>query len=114
MVIARGTERCTRRIVTPACSKKSRIDWISGMCVTAGIGLTTLIMQLIPAWQTSTPLRRAPMTTEQLFLKWWSESYPNAKAAPHTVMSHVAFAEYVDSMRTKDVLDAISRAGTED
>lgn len=54
------------------------------------------------------------MTTEQLFLKWWSESYPNAKAAPHTVMSHVAFAEYVDSMRTKDVLDAISRAGTED
>lgn len=54
------------------------------------------------------------MTTEQLFLKWWAESYPNAKAAPHTVMSHVAFAEYVDSVRTKDVLDALSRAGAED
>lgn len=54
------------------------------------------------------------MTTEQLFLQWWAESYPNAKAAPHTVMSHVAFAEYVDSVRTKDVLDAISRAAADD
>jgi hypothetical protein len=61
----------------------------------------------------STPLRTPPMTTEQLFLQWWAESYPNTKAAPHTVMSHVAFAEYVDSVCTKVVLDALSRAGAE-
>lgn len=114
MICARGTGRFTRRIVTPACSKKSRINWMSGMYVMAGIGLTTLITRLTPALLPSTPLRTPPMTTEQLFLQWWSDSYPNAKAAPHTVMSHVAFAEYVDSMRTKDVLDAISRAGAED
>lgn len=53
------------------------------------------------------------MTTEDLFKKWWSESYPNAKPAPHTIFTHVAFAEYVDSQRTKDVLDALSRAAGE-
>lgn len=114
MICARGTGRFTRRIVTPACSKKSRIDWMSGMYVMAGIGLTTLITRLTPVLLPNTPLRTPQMTTEQLFLQWWSESYPNTKAAPHTVMSHVAFAEYVDSVRTKDVLDAISRAGTDE
>lgn len=114
MVCARGSGRVARRIVTPACSKKSRIDWTSGMCVMAGIGLTTLITRLTPVLLPSTPLRTPAMTTEQLFMKWWGESYPNAKPAPHTVTTHVAFAEYIDSVRTKDVLDALSRAGSEE
>lgn len=49
------------------------------------------------------------VTTEELFLKWWAESYPSVKPAPHTVFTHVAFADYIDQVRTKDVLDAINR-----
>jgi hypothetical protein len=30
-----------------------------------------------------------------LFLEWFSDSYPNIKPAKHSVMSHVAFAEYL-------------------
>jgi hypothetical protein len=30
-----------------------------------------------------------------LFLEWFSDSYPSIKPAKHSVMSHVAFAEYV-------------------
>lgn len=53
------------------------------------------------------------MTTEQLFLEWWKESYPHAKPAPHTITTHVAFAEYIDRKRTQDVLDSIAKAGAE-
>ena len=54
------------------------------------------------------------MTTEELFLKWWGESYPHAKPAPHTIFTHVGFADFVDSTRTKDVLDALNRAVTDE
>lgn len=50
------------------------------------------------------------MTTEELFKKWWAESYPNTKPSTHSVMTHVAFADYVDATRTQDVLDALNRA----
>ena len=53
------------------------------------------------------------MTTEELFLQWWAESYPHAKPAPHTVTTHVAFAEYLDDKRTKEVLESISKAGAQ-
>ena len=54
------------------------------------------------------------MTTEELFLKWWGESYPHAKPAPHTIFTHVGFADYVDQVRTQDVLDALGRNTTEE
>jgi hypothetical protein len=53
------------------------------------------------------------MTTEELFLEWWKESYPHAKPAPHTITTHVAFAEYIDRKRTQDVLDSLAKAGAE-
>ena len=112
MTYAPGMGRCTRRIVTPACSKKSKSGWTSFTCVMAGIGLITLIMQLTPDFSPSTK-RSSPMTTEQLFMQWWAESYPNAKPAPHTITTHVAFAEYIDRKRTQDVLESISKAGAE-
>jgi hypothetical protein len=78
----------------------------------AGIGLITLFTQLTQAYSPSTR-RSSPMTTEELFLEWWKESYPHAKPAPHTITTHVAFAEYIDRKRTQDVLDSISKAGAE-
>ncbi|MEN9726451.1 MAG: hypothetical protein RL434_817 [Pseudomonadota bacterium] len=112
MTYVRGTARCTRAIATPACSKKSRSGWTSFTCVMAGIGLITLIMQLTPDFSSNTK-RNSTMTTEQLFLEWWKESYPHAKPAPHTITTHVAFAEYIDRKRTQDVLDSIAKAGAE-
>lgn len=53
------------------------------------------------------------MTTEELFLEWWAESYPYAKPATHTITTHVAFAEYLDSKRTQEVLESIARSGAE-
>ena len=78
----------------------------------AGIGLITLITQLTPDFLPSTK-RNPLMTTEELFLQWWAESYPHAKPAPHTVTTHVAFAEYLDDKRTKEVLESISKAGAQ-
>jgi len=54
------------------------------------------------------------VTTDELFLAWWAESYPSVKPAPHTVFTHVAFADYIDQVRTKEVLDAISRSAGDD
>lgn len=54
------------------------------------------------------------MSLEQLFQDWWSASYPNVKPAPHTVSTHCAFAEYVDKMRTEEVLAQLREAGADD
>ena len=32
---------------------------------------------------------------EDVFRAWFAESYPNAQPSKHTVMSHVAFAQYI-------------------
>jgi hypothetical protein len=32
---------------------------------------------------------------EDAFRAWFAESYPNAQPSKHTVMSHVAFAQYI-------------------
>lgn len=49
------------------------------------------------------------MTTEQLFREWWSDSYPSVPPNSRTVETHVAFADYVDQRRTKEVLESIAR-----
>ena len=112
MTYGRGTGCRPRQIATPACSKESRNGWSSFTCVMAGIGLITLIMQLTPDSSKSTQ-RSSQVTTEQLFMEWWSQSYPNVKPAPHTITTHVAFAEYIDSKRTQEVLDCIAKSGAE-
>ena len=47
------------------------------------------------------------MTTEELFLQWWKESYPNAKPPSHTVLTHVSFAEYFSAYQTQTLLEQV-------
>lgn len=32
---------------------------------------------------------------EELFIKWWAESYPMAPPGPHAIRTHAAFALFV-------------------
>ena len=36
---------------------------------------------------------------EELFAKWWAESYPHAPAGAHAIRTHAAFALYVLTYR---------------
>jgi hypothetical protein len=58
-------------------------------------------------WLISTEIKRSVMTTEELFLQWWKESFPNAKPAPHAVMTHVAFADYAAACQTQTLLEQV-------
>lgn len=54
------------------------------------------------------------MTEEDLremFLEWFSESYPNVKPATHSVMSHVAFAQHVLESIDSDMFEEIEFEG---
>jgi len=47
------------------------------------------------------------MTTEELFLQWWRESFPHAKPATHAVITHVAFADYLVEHQTQTLLEQV-------
>lgn len=49
------------------------------------------------------------MTTEELFCKWWVESFARAKPVSQTISTHVAFADYVEQVRTREMLDVLGR-----
>lgn len=54
------------------------------------------------------------MTEEDLremFLEWFSASYPNVKPATHSVMSHVAFAQHVLESMDSDMFEEIEFEG---
>jgi hypothetical protein len=46
-------------------------------------------------------------TLKQMFIEWFADSYPNAKPATHSVMSHVAFAQYVIESLDKEMFEEI-------
>lgn len=48
------------------------------------------------------------MTTEELFLRWWQESY-HFVPGEYAQVTHVAFANYVDSVRRMELLEAMGK-----
>jgi len=47
------------------------------------------------------------MTTEDLFIQWWRESYSNTKPPSQVVMTHTAFADYFLAQQTKSLLEQV-------
>ncbi len=80
-----------------------------GTFATVAIGATILCILSTPDSPRSTAptLGGRAMQIDEMFLKWWAESYPHAKPSPHAVLTHVAFAEYVEQVRTQEVLGAL-------
>jgi len=50
------------------------------------------------------------MTTEELFLKWWLESYPGTIPGEYAKITHVGFANYLDSIRRMELLQAMGKS----